>query len=119
MEAQKFELTSSFEHFTFHTISDQHPYHLVPPTQQTVIQLFVCPCYVAQSCPTLCDPIECSLTGSSVHGISQARILEWISFPGDLPNPGIKPTSLTSPALAGGFFTTVPSGGPTEGGYTK
>ena len=36
-----------------------------------------------QSCPTLCDPIDCSLPGSSVHGILQARILEWvaISFP--------------------------------------
>ena len=33
---------------------------------------------VAQSCPTLCDPIDCSLPGSSVHGILQARVLEWI-----------------------------------------
>ena len=33
---------------------------------------------VAQSCPTLCDPIGCSLSGSSVHGIFQARVLEWI-----------------------------------------
>ena len=32
---------------------------------------------VAQSCPTLCDPMDCSLPGSSVHGISQARVLEW------------------------------------------
>ena len=32
---------------------------------------------VAQSCPTLSDPIDCSLPGSSVHGISQARVLEW------------------------------------------
>ena len=31
----------------------------------------------AQSCPTLCDPMDCSLPGSSVHGISQARVLEW------------------------------------------
>ena len=45
--------------------------------------------------------------GSSVHGISQARILEWLPFPspGDLPDPGIEPAS---PALAGGFFTTEP-----------
>ena len=34
--------------------------------------------------------------------------------PGDLPNPGIKPASLASPALAGGFFTTVPPGKPQE-----
>ena len=32
---------------------------------------------VAQSCPTLCDPMDCSLPGSSVHGIFQAKILEW------------------------------------------
>ena len=36
---------------------------------------------VAQSCPTLCNPLDCSLPGSSVHGILQARILEWIAFP--------------------------------------
>ena len=35
---------------------------------------------VAQSCPTLCDPMDCSLPGSSVHGISQARILEWVTL---------------------------------------
>ena len=48
---------------------------------------------VAQLCLTLCNPMDCSPPGSSVHGISQARILEWvaISFSGDLPNPGIKP----------------------------
>ena len=32
---------------------------------------------VTQSCPTLCDPMDCSLPGSSVHGIFQARVLEW------------------------------------------
>ena len=32
---------------------------------------------VAQSCPTLCDPMDCSLPGSSVHGIFQAKVLEW------------------------------------------
>ena len=36
---------------------------------------------VAQSCPTLCDPIDCSLPGSSVHGIFQARVLEWVAWP--------------------------------------
>ena len=35
-------------------------------------------CLVTQLCPTLCDPMDCSLSGSSVHGISQARILEWV-----------------------------------------
>ena len=36
---------------------------------------------VAQSCLTLCDPVGCSSPGSSVHGISQARILEWVAIP--------------------------------------
>ena len=36
---------------------------------------------VAQSCPTLCDPMDCSLPGSSVHGILQAIVLEWIAIP--------------------------------------
>ena len=36
---------------------------------------------VVQSCPTLCDPMACSLPGSSVHGILQTRILEWLPFP--------------------------------------
>ena len=35
---------------------------------------------VTQSCPTLCDPMDCSLPGSSVHGIFQARILEWVAI---------------------------------------
>ena len=35
---------------------------------------------VAQSCPTLCDPADCSPPGSSVHGILQARILEWVAI---------------------------------------
>ena len=53
--------------------------------------------------------MDCSLPGSFVHGIFQARILEWVAFPipGDLPNPGSKPASLASSALAGGFFVVV------------
>ena len=45
---------------------------------------------VTQSCPTVSDPMDCSLPGSSIHGILQAKILEWVDFPspGDLPNPG-------------------------------
>ena len=60
-----------------------------------------------QLCLILCDPVDCSPPGSSVRGILQARILELpCPPPGDLPNPGIGPASLTSPELAGGFFTT-------------
>ena len=36
--------------------------------------------YILQSCPTLCDPMDCSLSGSSVHGIFQARVLEWVAI---------------------------------------
>ena len=51
--------------------------------------------------------MDCSLPGSSVHGILQVRTLEWvaISSSGDLPDPVIEPGSLTSLALAGRFFT--------------
>ena len=51
-----------------------------------------------QSCLTLCDPMDCSLPGPSVHGIFQAIVLEWIaiSSPEDLPAPGMEPRS---PAL--------------------
>ena len=61
-----------------------------------------------QSCLTLCDPVDCSPPGSSVHGIFQARTLEWLPCPppGDLPYPGIESVPLRSPGLAGGFFNT-------------
>ena len=66
---------------------------------------------VAQSCPTLCDPMDCSLPGSSFLGIFQARILEWvaISFSRDLPNPGIEPGS---PALQADALPSEPPGKP-------
>ena len=75
-------------------------------TERNPTALCMCERFVAQSCPTLCNPRDCSLPDSSVHGIFKAKILEWVSFPspGDLPNTGIK---LTSPALVGRFFTRV------------
>ena len=50
-------------------------------------------CSVIQSCLTVYNHMDCSPRGSSVHGISQARILEWVAMPppGDLPEPGIEP----------------------------
>ena len=62
---------------------------------------------VTQSCPTLCDPMDYSLPGSSVYRIFQARILEWvaITFPEDLPDPGIEPGS---PALQADFLPSEP-----------
>ena len=64
---------------------------------------------VTQSYLTLCDLMDCSLPGSSVHRISQARVLERVAiyFSRDLPDTGIEPMS---PALAGRFFTTEPPG---------
>ena len=56
----------------------------------------VCSCASCASCLTLCDPMDWSPPGSSVHGISQARILERLPF----PFPGIEPMSLESPALS-------------------
>ena len=71
-----------------------------PPSCSVTIQLvlngtdYESASLVAQSCPTLCDPMDCSLPGSSVHGIFQARVLEWVaisfsrgsSWPRDLPH---------------------------------
>ena len=68
---------------------------------------------VAKSCPILCNPMDYSPPGFSVYGILQARILGWLPFPspGDLPDPGIKPTSSV---LAGRFCTTKRPGKPNK-----
>ena len=58
-----------------------------------------------QLCLTLCDPTDCSPPGSSIHRNLQARLLQCPPL-GGLPDPGIEPTSVMSPALAGEFFTT-------------
>ena len=61
-----------------------------------------------QSCPTLCDPVDCSLPDSSVHRILQAKILEWvaISFSRGSSKPRDQTHISMFPALAGRFFTT-------------
>ena len=61
---------------------------------------------VTQSCLTLCDPMD-----YTVHGILQARMLEWVAFPspGDLPSPGIEPGS---PTLQEDFLPAEPPGKP-------
>ena len=89
-----------------------------PPADIPIPLVFCCYCLVSKLCPSLCDPKDCSLPGSSIHGISQARILERlaISFSREPPIPGIK---LASPALKGGFFTTYPPGKPSLGDSTK
>ena len=64
---------------------------------------------VAQLCPTLCNPVDCSLPGSSVCGVLQARILEWvaISFSRGSPDPGSEPRS---PALQADSLLSEPPG---------
>ena len=64
----------------------------------------------AQACPTLCDPIDCSPPGSSVHGVFPGKntgVGFQFLLQRDPPDPGIEPPS---PASAGGFFTTEPPG---------
>ena len=68
--------------------------------------------FVAKSCPTLSDPMDCSLPGYSVHGISQARILEWVSI--SFSRGSSQPRDQTCiSCLVGGFFTTELPGKPT------
>ena len=61
-----------------------------------------------QSCPTFYDTMDHNPPGFSVHGILRQEFWSWLLCPPprDLPNPGTEPASLTSPALAGRFFTT-------------
>ena len=67
-------------------------------------------CLVAQSCPTLRNPMDCSLTSSSVHGILQARILEWVATPfsrGPFQPRSFQPRDQTQVShTAGRFFTS-------------
>ena len=74
-------------------------------------------CMHVQLCPTLCDLMDCSPSGSSGHGISQAKIVAWvaISYSRGSCRPGIEPASAMSPALAVRFFTTVPPGKASKG----
>ena len=68
---------------------------------------------VTQSCLTFCDPMDCSPPDSSVHGILQARVLEWVAIPfqRNLPDQEIK---LGSPALQANSLPSEPSGKPTD-----
>ena len=71
----------------------------------------VCLCSVGQSCPTLCDPMDCSPPGSSAHRLSQARILKWvaISFSRDSSWPGDRTCDSCIPFIVGKLFTAEPS----------
>ena len=69
----------------------------------THLTVYISVVLVAQSYPILCDPMDSSPPVSSVHGILQARILEWVAIPfsRDLPNPGIE---ARSPELEADFL---------------
>ena len=70
-----------------------------------------CACSVAQSCLTLCNPMNCGLPGFSVHGISQSRILEWVAI--SLSKGSSQPRDQTCVSCTGRrilFFTTEPLG---------
>ena len=89
----------------------QHGLEKLLVNQLIKLMNYIYYCIHVQLSLTLCEPMDCSPSDSSVYGIFQARILEWvaISFPGDLPSPGIELTSPESPALTHGFITTEPS----------
>ena len=60
---------------------------------------------VAQSCLTLCDPMDCRLPGSSVHGILQARILEWVAIPFSWRSSWLR-NQIQVSCIVGRFFTS-------------
>ena len=81
-----------------------------PPVTESEASIFSV-VLVAQLCLILCNPMDCSLPGSSVHCILQARILEWVAIPfsRDLPDPGMEPGS---PAMQADSLPYEPPGKP-------
>ena len=67
-------------------------------------------CSVAKLCLIFCDPMDCSPPGSLSMGFPRQEYWSGLPCPspGDLPDPGIKPSYLASPVLTGRFFTTAP-----------
>ena len=74
------------------------------PARRRTSFLLLCVLSSLQSCLTLCDPMDCSLPGFSVHGILQARILEWVSISSSRRTSQPRDLHLLSSALAGRFF---------------
>ena len=75
----------------------------------------MCMCmHASQLCPTLCDPMDCGLPGSSVRGIIRQDYWSGLPCPppGDLPHPGIKPASPESPTLHADYLPNTPPGKP-------
>ena len=92
-------LDISLRHSSLCSNDIQSEIHSVSPLKQ---------CRLAQLCLTLWDPIDCSLPGSSVHAILQARIKEWVAIPFSRGSSQARDQcqSLASPVLSDGFFTT-------------
>ena len=86
-------------------------YHLIPVRMCVSV-------LVAQLCLTLCDPMDCSPPGSSVHGILQARILEWVAIP--FSRGSSQPRDWTQVSCtASRFFTTEPPGKPHQSEWSS
>ena len=87
-----------------HTLAVDMPDSDFPPELEE-IPFYLVVCIVTQVCPTLCDPLDCSRPGSSVHGISQTRILEWVATP--FSRGSSPPRNLVScvSCIASEFFT--------------
>ena len=96
------------------TLTDSLPLWLLRFNMQSlksikIVWCFYCCCLVTESCPTLCDPMYCSPQGSSVHGILQARILEWVALLFSRISSWSSDRTCIS-CIAGRFFTTEPPG---------
>ena len=84
--------------------------HRRQPTRQGS-ELCSCCCVVTMLCPALHNHMDCSPPGSTVHGISEPRILEWVTI--SFSRVSSQPRDQTCVScIAGGFFTTEPSGKP-------
>ena len=106
--------SSSFCVFT--SLLEEPPFTLTLGVNHDHVCVCVCACACSapQLCPTLCDAIDYSPPGSSLHGISQARILEWVAISFSRRSSRSRDWPLVSyvSALAGGFFTGEPPGDP-------
>ena len=93
-----------------HKLFFQYLTFQVPHNSECVLLLFV---VVSKSCSTLCNPMDCSSPDSSVHGIFQARTLEWVAIPAPHPRTSSQPRNWNFVScIAGVFFTTEPPGQP-------
>ena len=86
---------------------------LLSPAHRSLACMLCC-AKLLQSCPTLCDPVDCNPPGSSVLGILQARILEWVAMPSSRGSSRPRDHTRVScgSCLAGRFFITEPPGSP-------